>query len=167
MASATTSNFLYLAQLRQLLHGTSITADLPASGILWVALFKTLPGGYGDNTGAITSSPGVEVTRGVQTNYARVPINCNTTDGWTNPSGTSYEFSNLLDIIFPTPTSPSASGLDWGNIVGAGLFDQDGSVVNGRLYFLATLTTQKSVLAGDGAPKILANQLRILRATCG
>ena len=36
----------------------------------------------------------------------------------------------------------------------------------GQSYYVATLTTPKVVNNGDGAPRILASQLRISRAVC-
>jgi hypothetical protein len=44
-----------------------------------------------------------------------------------------------------------------------GLYDQ---LTGGNLFYIATLGTPKTVNNGDGAPKILAGQLRITRASC-
>lgn len=98
---------------------------------------------------------GVEVSTS-GTNYGRVQIlNSN---GWVGPAaGANREFSNASDLLFNVPSA------NWGTISGAVLFDAQ---TGGNLYYIAYLTTPKSVNAGDGAPKVLAGQLRIGRATC-
>lgn len=142
MPSATTSNYLHDAQMNYLLKNTSWTA--PSS--LWVSLYTTVP--------ALDGSGGVEVST-TGTNYGRVQIMAST--GWQGPSGANREYSNKNDISFNVPTA------NWGTIQGAGLYDAQSG---GNLYYVSTLTTSKTVNNGDGAPKILAGQLRITRATC-
>jgi len=145
MPSATTSDYLYNQQMAYLLSNTAWTA--PAA--IWVALFTALP------SLDETTTPGQEVnTSG--TGYGRVSIGAG---GWSGPSGVNLEYNNTGDIQFGTPTA------NWGTIVGAGLYDSDAGGTN-NLLFVASLTTSKVVNNGDGAPKILAGQLRITRATC-
>lgn len=115
-------------------------------GSLWVALFTTVP--------ALTGTGGVEVSTS-GTNYGRVQILANT--GWAGPSGTNQEYSNSADISYLVPTA------NWGTITGAGLYDASSG---GNLYYVATLTSPKTVNNGDGAPRILAGQLRVSRAVC-
>lgn len=78
------------------------------------------------------------------------------TGGKVHP-GANREFSNISDLTYNVPTS------NWGTIAGAGLYDAQTA---GNMYYVAYLTTPKTVNNGDGAPKILAGQLRITRATC-
>ncbi len=143
MPSATTSDYLYEKQLDYLLSNTSWTA--PSS--IFVSLFTTVP--------ALDGTGGTEVSNS-STGYGRVSI---AAGGWTGPSGSNKEYSNTSDIQFSTPTA------NWGTINGAGLYDSDIGGTN-NLLFVAYLTTPKVVNNGDGAPKILAGQLRITRATC-
>lgn len=154
MPSATTSNYLHVSQLRELLHGTTFTYPT----VLYVGLWVTTPTDYGTILGAQIT--GTEVATGAGTNYARVPINCvNGAGGWTNnPVTPNFEFSNASDIVFNVP-----GATNWGQITGAGLWD---AATGGKLIFIANLTSPKQVNSGDGAPKILQNQLRILRAIC-
>lgn len=143
MPSATTSNYLYNNQMDYLLNNNSWTA--PAS--IFVGLFTSAP--------ALDGTGGTEVSNS-GTGYARVAI---AAGGWNGPSGGNLEYSNASDVQFATPTA------NWGTIVAAGLYD---SAIGGsnNLLFIAYLTTSKVVNNGDGAPKILAGQLRITRATC-
>lgn len=143
MPSATTSNYLYNKQMAYLLHNTAWTP--PAS--IFVSLFTSAP--------ALDGTGGTEVSNS-GTGYARVAI---AAGGWSGPSGGNLENSNSSDIQYATPTA------NWGTINAAGLYD---SAIGGsnNLLFIAYLTTPKVVNNGDGAPKILAGQLRITRATC-
>jgi hypothetical protein len=113
---------------------------------LWVALFTTVP--------ALAGTGGTEVSTS-STNYGRVEILA--ASGWTGPSGTNKEYSNIADIAYLVPTA------NWGTLTGAGLYDAS---TGGNLCYVATLTTPKTVNNGDGAPRILAGQLRISRAIC-
>jgi hypothetical protein len=142
MPSATTSNYLYNKQMNYLLKNTSWTP--PSS--LWVALFTTVP--------SLDGTGGVEVSTS-GTNYGRIEIQA--ANGWQGPSGSNQEYSNISDLTFQVPTA------NWGTIQGAGLYDAQ---TGGNLMYVAYLTTAKVVNNGDGAPKILAGQLRITRATC-
>lgn len=143
MASATTGNYWYTAYMNLLLSNTTFT---PPSSI-YVALMTTVPNL--DGTG------GVEVSNS-GTGYARRPI---TAGRWTGPSGTNLTYTNSDDVSFATPTA------NWGTIVGACLYD---SAIGGssNLLYVATFTTPRVVSNGDGAPKILAGQISITRATC-
>lgn len=144
MPSATTSDYLYQAQMDYLLiSGAAYTVIDP----IYVALFTAVPGL--DGTG------GTEVST-TGTGYGRISV---ARGGWNGPTGANLQYSNAADIQFGTPTA------NWGTIQGAGLYDSDVGGSN-NLLFVATLTTSKTVNNGDGAPKILAGQLRITRATC-
>ncbi|ASS33928.1 head protein [Acidovorax phage ACP17] len=142
MASSTASNYIHNALMGHVLKAAPYTA--PTS--LWVALFTTVP--------ALTGTGGVEVSTS-GTNYGRVQIVANS--GWAGPSGTNQEYTNAADLSFLVPTA------NWGTITGAGLYDAS---TGGNLTWIAVLTTPKVVNNGDGAPRILASQLRISRAVC-
>lgn len=143
MPSATSSNYLHSKFLELLFYNTSFT---PPSTV-YVALFTTVP--------ALAGTGGVEVSTS-GTAYARQSIVCSTV-GFQGPSGANLEYSNKLDITYSVPTA------NWGTITGAGLYDASTS---GNLLYVATLTTPKVVNNGDGAPRILAGQLRISRSVC-
>lgn len=142
MASSTTSNHLFNKQLGHILKGSEF---IPPT-TLYVGLFTTVP--------QLNGAGGTEVSTS-GTGYTRVPIQQNT--GWQGPSGTNQEYSNSGDIVYGVP------GGNWGTIQGCGIFD---AAEGGNLYWVGYLTTSKSVTSGDGAPKILANALKISRATC-
>jgi hypothetical protein len=140
MPSATTSDYLHHLQMERLFHGVTWTILTN----VYIALFTTNPDLDGTN--------GVEVlTAG--TNYGRqtVAVGSGTWDVST------LEYSNADDITYGVPDAT------WGTVVGAGIYD---AATTGNLLYVAALTTPKVVNDGDGAPKILANQLRITRATC-
>lgn len=142
MASSTASNFQHQKFMDLLLKNIAYTP--PAT--LYVALFTTVP--------ALAGTGGVEVSTS-GTAYGRVAITAGT--GWTGPSGANLDYTNTADIAFSVPTA------NWGTITGAGLYDASTA---GNLCYVATLTTPKTVNNGDGAPRILAGQLKISRATC-
>jgi hypothetical protein len=141
MPSATTSSYLHQKQMDYLLKNTAWTA--PAT--LYVALYTTVP--------ALDGTGGTEVSTS-GTNYARVTI---AAGAWTGPTGANLEYSNTNDLVFGVPSA------NWGTITGCGLYDASTS---GNLYCVASLSTSKVVSNGDGAPKILAGQLRLSRAVC-
>lgn len=141
MPSATTSNFLYTAEMDFLLKGTAYVA--PSN--LYVALFTTAP--------SLNGSGGAEVSTS-GSGYARVAIPQST--GWTGPNA-SLEYANASDLVFGTPTS------SWGTITASGLYD---AATGGNLVMVSPLSISKTVTAGDGAPRILAGQLKINRAAC-
>jgi len=150
MPSATTSNFLHDKFLNFLFRSGAdgVWDNKPAN--FYIALFKvTIPNPANEGGTEISSSG---------TGYARVLIEADP-NKWDGPNaGTSgRELSNKEDIVFGVPSA------DWGTIVGAGIYD---AASGGNLYYTATLTTQKTVSNGDGAPKILAGQLKISRASC-
>ncbi len=140
MASATTSDFQHHRFMKKVFHGIDWTVYTD----IFVALFLTLPN--------LSGTGGAEVSIS-GTNYTRqsVPV------GAVNWDVAGLEYSNADDITYGVPSAT------WGTIVGAGLYDAS---TGGNLLYTAPLTTSKSVSAGDGAPKILANQLRITRASC-
>jgi len=140
MASATTSDFQHHLFMEKVFHGIDWTVYTD----IFVALFITLPN--------LAGSGGQEVND-VGTNYTRISVPV----GSGNWDVSGLEYSNAEDITYGVPSAT------WGTIVGAGLYDAS---TGGHLLYTAPLTTSKSVSAGDGAPKILANQLRITRATC-
>lgn len=142
MASSTTGDWLYNKQLKHLLKGESWTPPTT----VYMALFTTVP--------QLNGSGGVEVSKS-GTGYARVAIQQST--GWSGPSGSNQEYSNTADIVFGVPTG------NWGTVQGVGLYT---SADGGDLLFTGYMATAKTVTAGDGAPKILAGQYRISRATC-
>lgn len=142
MASSTTSNYLFNKQMQHVLKGVNF--DAPTQ--LYVALFTTLP--------QLNGTGGVEVSTS-GTGYARVAIPQNT--GWQGPSGTNQEYANSTDLTFQVPTG------NWGTIQGSGIFD---AAEGGNLYWVGYLTTTKAITNGDGAPKILANSMKISRAVC-
>lgn len=142
MPSATTSDYLHDKRMDYLLKGVPYTA--PSS--LWVALYTTAPG--------LNGVGGVEVSTS-GTNYGRIQVLAS--NGWQGPNGTNREYSNISDLVFLVPTG------NWGTITSAGLYDAE---TGGNLYYVSYLATSKPVSNGDGAPKILAGQLRISRAVC-
>ena len=142
MPSSSASNYQTQNFLDLLLKNTPYTP--PTS--LWVAMFITVP--------SLAGTGGVEVSTS-GTAYGRMEISA--TGGWAGPSGANQEYSNTADIVFNVPTA------NWGTITGAGLYDAQTS---GNLIYVSTLTSPKSVSNGDGAPRILAGQMRISRAVC-
>lgn len=143
MPSATTSNYLHQRQVEYLLNNTTWTP--PTS--TFVALFTSAP--------SLDGTGGTEVSNS-GTAYSRIAVPAG---DWNGPSGGNLEYTNANDIQFSVPTA------NWGTITAAGLYD---SAIGGsnNLLYVAFLTTSKIVSNGDGAPRILAGQLRIARATC-
>lgn len=153
MPSATTSNFLFTKQMNYLLK--SGAADWQTANI-YIALLNSainLANDIQHGIGGISIlSKEVATTGG--TNYARVLVG-----PWTGPGAdANLTYSNTNDIVFGAP------GANWGTIQGAALFDGNGPSAN--LLYISELTTPKTVNQNDGAPKILAGQLKIVRATC-
>lgn len=144
MASSTLSNATSQQYLDYLLKGVALPS-LPAS--LWLALFTTTPN--------LNGTGGVEVSTS-GTGYARVELP-RVSGTWTGPTGTNQEYNNTTELVFPVPTG------NWGTIVSLGIYDASS---NGNLIFISTIATSKQVSVGDGAPRVLASQLKILRAVC-
>ena len=144
MPSSTLSNGTSQSFLDYLLKGVAMSA-LPSS--LWLCLFTTTPGPSG--TG------GVEVSTS-GTGYARVELP-RVSGTWTGPTGTNQEYNNTTELVFPVPTG------NWGTIVSLGIYD---AASNGNLIFISTIATSKSISLGDGSPRILVSQLKIIRAIC-
>lgn len=146
MAGATSTNYLHNAILGEILRGSAWTPPTT----LYVALFT-------NGSPALDGTGATEVVISSATNYARVAIPCNTSN-WSAPSGTNQEYSNLNEIVFPVPATQS-----WGTITSCALFD---SATGGNMLWVGRIGTSKPVSTGDGAPRILAGQLKISRATC-
>lgn len=119
------------------------TATWAKPATIYVALFTTLPAE--DGTG------GVEVTGG---NYARVQ--CGPSDAaWNAPVSGNGEYSNAAAIVYGAPNA------NWGNVVGAGIFD---ALSGGILLAKATLDTARNIVAGDPAPNFPAGSLKFIFA---
>lgn len=146
MPSATTSDYLYDAQLKEILQTTAWTPPT----VLYIALFTTAP--------ALTGSGGSEVPANGNTNYARVSITSATSGAWSGPTGISRQFTNSADIVFNVPGVTS-----WGTITACGIYD---AATAGNLLWVGTIGTAKPVSSGDGSPRILQNQLVISRSSC-
>lgn len=110
---------------------------------IYLALFTTLPAD--DGTG------GVEVTGG---SYARVDVGPDDAM-WNTPSGDDGIFSNLNTVSFPGPTA------NWGNVIGAGLFDASSG---GTLLARANLDSARNILSGDPTPNFPAGSLKFIFA---
>ena len=138
MPGSTASNFQYKRNMEKILT----QKDYQSPTQLFVALMITVPNAAGAN--------GQEVNGG---GYQRKAIPCDV-DNWQE-SGTTW--SNKKEVVFDVPSA------NWGTVTGACLFD---AATGGNMIYYATLTTSKTISNGDGAPRILANQLQINRATC-
>lgn len=147
MPSATTSNFLFKKQMDYLLKNAA--ADWrPAT--IYIGLLKSAV----SIPAQLVEGFALQEVSTAATGYTRQPVSA-----WTGPGAdANITYSNTADIVFGTPTA------NWGTIYGAALYDSDQPTAN--LLFISELTTAKTVNNGDGAPKILAGQLRISRATC-
>lgn len=143
MPSSTSTNYQFNKLMTFFLEGAPYVP--PTS--LWLALFTTVPG--------LAGTGGVEVSTS-GTAYGRQQI-LQAESSWNGPSGTNQEWSNAADITYNVPTG------NWGTVTGAGLYDAE---TGGNLLYTATLATSKTVNSGDGAPRVLAGQLKISRATC-
>lgn len=151
MPASTSSNF----QHKQFLDALLKSQPLKQYTQLWVALMTTVPGADGQGGTEVLSQ-----VSGAASGYARVAIAC---DGasWTGPgSDANRTYSNTNDIVFGVPTA------NWGTIRGACLYGHQTNSTADDLIYFANLTTNKTVSNGDGAPRILANQLQISRASC-
>lgn len=144
MASSSSSDYWHQKMMDFVLKGQSLTPV----GTLWVGLFTTVP--------ALAGTGGIEVSTSA-TSYGRVAINSGTTTQWQGPTGATKDYTNTVDLTYGIPTA------NWGNVTGAGIFDAE---TGGNLMYISSLTTAKVVNNGDGAPRILAGQLKISRATC-
>jgi hypothetical protein len=144
MPSSSATDFFHQKMMDFVLKG----APLVPVSTLWIGLFTTVP--------ALTGSGGVEVSVS-STGYGRVAVVSGTGSQWQGPTGATKDYTNSIDLQYAIPTA------NWGNILGAGIFDAE---TGGNLLYVGTLTTAKQVNNGDGAPRILAGQLKISRATC-
>lgn len=144
MPSSTLSHVSSQNYLDFLLKGVAMPS-LPSS--LWLCLFTTTP--------SLNGTGGVEVSAS-GTGYARVELP-RVSGTWTGPTGANQEYNNTAELIFPVPTG------NWGTIVSLGIYD---AASNGNLIFVSTIASAKSVSLGDGSPRIVASQMKILRAVC-
>ena len=141
MAGATTSDFLYHEQMETVLHGVA-----PATYTnTYISLHTGQP-----NLDGTTNQQEVQPSRG----YARIAVS--SIPGNWDVSSLVYSNNGVIQFGVPNTTN-------WGNIQYVGMYD---ALTGGNLLFIAALTTSKQVNVGDGAPKILAGQLRIDRASC-
>lgn len=108
---------------------------------VYLALFTTIPAD--DGTG------GVEVTGG---SYARVDVGPDDAL-WNAPSGDTGIFDNISVVSFPDPTA------DWGNVIGAGLFDASSG---GTLLATGALDSARNILSGDPTPNFPAGSLKFI-----
>lgn len=119
------------------------TATWTKPTALYVALFATLPAD--DGTG------GVEVTGG---SYGRI-LHGPSDATWSDPTAGNGEFSNLTVVTFAIPTA------NWGNVVGAGIYDQSSG---GVLLLKNALDTARNIVAGDPAPNFPPGSLKFIIA---
>ena len=154
MASATTSDSFYT----ELMNFVFQNASAPLSGLtsFYVGLLTS-----GTTPSAAMAQNYSEVPTGM--GYSRVQMLRSSTSaggvsGWTFNAG-NHEYSNASDLVYGVPTS------NWGTIVAVGLF-KTSTIGSADMMYYAGLVSNKVVAAGDGAPKILAGQLRVSRATC-
>ena len=144
MASSSLSNQQSQQFMDYLLKGVALPA-LPGS--LWLALFTTTPN--------LNGVAGVEVSTS-GTGYTRVELP-RVSGTWTGPTGTNQEYNNTSELIYPIPTG------NWGTIVSLGVYDAGTA---GNLIFVSTVSTSRAITLGDGAPRIQAAQIKVLRASC-
>ena len=127
------SDFLELELLDHVFGNAAYTA--PAT--LYVSLFTAAPSDTGGGT---------EVSGG---SYARVAVTNNATNF---PAASGGAKSNGTVITFPAPTA------NWGTVVAFGIHDAASA---GNLLAWATLTTNRTINSGDGAPKFAIGDLDI------
>ena len=107
---------------------------------LYIALFTSPP--------LVSGTGGIEVSLS-STGYARVPIQCNSSN-WIGPDSNML-YQTVNDVVFNVPTG------NWGTVTAIGLFT---APTGGDLYFIGNLATPRSVSAGEGAPKFAAGNLK-------
>lgn len=110
---------------------------------IYVALFTALPDE--DGTG------GTEVSGG---NYARVQVGPDDNE-WTPPVSGDGIYSNTNPVVFGAPNA------NWGNVIGAGIFDASSG---GILLAKGTLDTARNIVSGDPAPNFPAGALKFVFA---
>jgi hypothetical protein len=127
------SDFIENKLLDLLFGNTAYTIPSP----VFVSLFTAAPSDSGGGT---------EVTGG---SYARVSVTNNSTNF---PAASGGAKSNGTVITFPAPTA------NWGTVVAFGIHDASTA---GNLLGWATLTTNRVINSGDGAPKFAIGDLDI------
>lgn len=127
------SDFLELELLDHVFGNAAYTAP----GTLHISLFTVAPSDTGGGT---------EVSGG---SYARVAVTNNATNF---PAASGGAKSNGTVITFPAPTA------NWGTVVAFGIHDAASA---GNLLGWATLTTNRTINSGDGAPKFAIGDLDI------
>jgi hypothetical protein len=175
MPSATTSNALYRIQMEKLLMGATAFGIFDSFTEFRIALYTSSKPGLdyvpnaititgGTSVSTDTSDQGTEVSTS-STGYSRVSYQkgasyWNFAGDMTGGSST-LEYNNSQAITFGVPTA------NWGAINHLVLYGWNGSQDTSYvMLFTASLSSAKTVNNGDGAPKILANQLKISRAYC-
>lgn len=154
MAGSSASNSFYKEVMDFVLTNTS--APLIGVTSFYVGLLVS-----GTTQGNAMLQSYSEVGTGI--GYSRIQMNRSSTSGsgisgWQYNSG-SLEYSNASDIIFGVPSN------NWGTIVAVGLFKSSTTNSTDMMYY-AGLSSSKVVNSGDGAPRILAGQLRLARSSC-
>lgn len=119
----------------------------PAPSVWYVGLYTVSPTDAGGGT---------EVSGG---SYARVAVNCNTTN-WAGTqgagttaasSGTGGTTSNNVAITFPAPTA------NWGTIVAVGLFQ---TLTGDDMQYYGAVSPSKTVSSGAPAPQYAPGDLQ-------
>ncbi len=144
MASSSATDYWHQKLMDFMLKGGTL---VPA-GTLWISLFTTVPG--------LSGTGGTEVSTS-STGYGRVSMLSGAGSQWAGPTGANKEYTNIVDLQYGAPIA------DWGTIKGLGIWDAE---TGGNLLYVGVLGTAKPVSNGDGAPRILAGQLKISRAAC-
>lgn len=130
------TNLLLTRQMNYLIRGATFTP--PSS--LYVALFTTPP--------TIDGTGGIEVSQS-STGYARVPVQ-SIAGNWSGPDA-NLLYSNVNDIVFGVPTG------NWGTVTAIGMYSAS---TGGDLFFVANLTTARTIGNGEGAPKFAAGSFK-------
>lgn len=128
------SDFLELELLDHVFGNAAYTAP----GTLYIGLFTAAPSDSGGGT---------EVSGG---SYARQSVTNNATNF---PAASAGAKSN--GTVIQWAAAPTAN---WGTVVAFGIFD---AVTAGNLLGWATLTTNRTINSGDGAPKFAIGDLDI------
>lgn len=143
-------NYLHIKEAERIFLGTAWAAPTT----VYIGLITTAPSN-GNGTGM------VEVTT-ANTFYARVPVPCS--DAYWSAANTGTDectIHNLQDIVFNVPKS---DGTNWGDVIGAGIFD---ALSGGNCLYYSNFAATKTIVNTDGAPKFAIGSIRIKRAVLG